>query len=242
MRISLAQAQGHREYQEDRFGVEEFFAGTLIWVADGHGGDQTSRNVSTRLREDWILHDNPNVDTQIKDVFHCLDMQTCEMESGTTLSLVYIPRKAPLIYVAVLGDSPVIVKSGNELFIGPDHNARTNSAERDAAVTRGAVYSGGYVCEPHGEGRGLQMTRALGDHGLGWFLNREPEIRSLPFGNYGDWVLVASDGVLDPTHYHENDADTIAGLINSGNEAPYLVTRALRVPTDDNATAILARV
>lgn len=33
-----------------------------------------------------------------------------------------------------------------------------------------------------------------------------------------------------------------AGLINSGAEAPELVTRATRVPTNDNATAILVRI
>ena len=240
--VSLAQAQGTREYQEDRFGVSHFYGGTLAWVADGHGGEEASEEIAKRIHEKWILYDNANVETQIRDLYRGLDLQTCEMESGAVLSLVYMPRRAPLIYVAVLGDSPVIVKSGSNIFIGPDHNARSNQVERDAAVARGAIYMNGYVCEPHFDGHGLQMTRALGDHGLGWFLNREPEIRSLGFGEYGDWVLVASDGVLDPSHHNTNEGDVIAGLINSGAEAPELVTRATKVPTHDNATAILVRV
>lgn len=236
--ISLAQAQGNRDHQEDCFGIESFFAGTLVWVADGHGGDEASNTVKSWVIQKWILHDNPNPEIQIREFYQDMNLHTDEMEAGTTLSLVYIPKKARLIYVAVLGDSPVLVKSGNEHFVGPDHNARTNVEEREAAILRGAFYDGGYVCS-HYNGPGLQMTRALGDHGL-TFLNREPEIRSLPFGDYGDWVLVASDGVLDPAHH--NKGDVVAGLINSGAEAPELVTRAIRVPTNDNATAILVRI
>lgn len=245
---SQAQAQGHREYQEDTFGIEEFYTGTLVWVADGHGGDAASKEIKNWIHQKWILHDNPNPETQIRELYHSLDLQTCEMEAGTTLSLIYLPKSAPLIFVAVLGDSPVIVKSGNEIFIGPDHNARSNPEEREDAVMRGAIYQGGYVCQPLHTGMypddyspGLQMTRALGDTNLK-FLSHEPEIRSLPFGEYGDWALVASDGVLDPSHHNISEGDVIAGLIDAGAEAPELVTRATRTPTNDNATAILVRV
>jgi serine/threonine protein phosphatase PrpC len=240
MKISMAQAQGNREYQEDRFGVEEFYAGTLFWVADGHGGDEVSNEIADWIRHKWILGGvHPDQERYIREVFRSLDLQTNEMDSGSTLSLVYAPKQAPHIFVAVLGDSPVIVRSSDKIFTGPDHNARSNAEERSQAITRGAVYMNGYVCHPQ-SGRGLQMSRALGDSHLRPYLSREPEIQVLPFGQPGDWILVASDGVLDPSH-HKNESDIVAELVDTGAEAPELVTRAIKIPTHDNATAILAR-
>lgn len=245
MKISLAQARGSRSYQEDTFGIERLFAGTLVWVADGHGGEETSQYVRHNILNTWITKDNDNKEEQIKGTFAALHEATKDIDAGSTLSLAYITRST--VHVAVLGDSPVLVSADGQNYVGPDHNARSNEKERKAAIDRGAIYSGGYVCLPQASyggfidaGPGLQMTRALGDSHLK-FLNREPEIRVLSFGNHGDFVLVASDGLVDPSHHNNAEIDVIAGLIEAGAEAPELVTRATKLPTGDNVTAILVK-
>jgi serine/threonine protein phosphatase PrpC len=241
IRYTHATTQGRREYQEDRFGVEKFTTGTLIWVADGHGGEEASQYVHDHIRTVWRSKDNDDRKQQIKWVFENLNLNTREMEAGTTLSLAFITKD--LIYVAVLGDSPVIIRTGTTSFIGPDHNARSNKAERIMAEERGGIYANGYIWNDTGDlGKGLQMTRALGDVDLAKILNREPEISVLPFGQEGDFTLVATDGVLDPSHYDANEVEVISGLIEKGDEAYDLVSRAVKIPTNDNATAILARV
>lgn len=237
-----ATAQGARDYQEDRFGNLDLYAGTLLWVADGHGGDQASQAIHDEIKSAWILNDHSNPEEQIKGVFRALDARTETVYSGSTLSLVYLPKDKKFIYIGVVGDSPVIVRSGDKIYQGPDHNARTNPEERSQAIARGGVYAGGYVCTRY-DGPGLQMTRALGDREMRFFLNQEPEIHILPFGQPGDWVLVATDGVIDPRHAKgKSEADVIAGLIDGGATAPELVSRAVKIPTHDNATAILVKV
>jgi serine/threonine protein phosphatase PrpC len=236
--------QGNREYQEDRFGIEHLSTGTLIWVADGHGGEGVSQYVQDNLRRIWIAVDNNNRIDQIKSVFSQLHNETWDFDEGSTLSLAFISKDT--VYVAVLGDSPVIVKADVVTFKGPDHNARSNAAERGSAEARGGYYVNGYMWQRterlSGDvSQGLQMTRALGDTKLK-FLNREPEIFFCPFGRPGDYVLVATDGVIDPSHNNSSETNVIAGLIEGGAGAHDLVARAAKIPTNDNATAILVKV
>lgn len=245
LRYTQAITQGRREYQEDRFGVEKFTTGTLVWVADGHGGEEASQYVQDHMYVSWVSADNNDRVAQIKDVFRQFADATANMGAGTTLSLMFFTRDTA--YAAVLGDSPILLKAYDVRFSGPDHNARSNATEREAAIARGGHYANGYVFQPSrgmyvsDAGPGLQMTRALGDVELK-FLNHEPEIFSFPFGQFGDYALIATDGVVDPSHHNSSELDVIAGLIEGGAEAYDLVARAAKVPTNDNATAILVRV
>src|SRR5205085_1169323 len=66
--------------------------------------------------------------------------------SGSTLSAVYISPDKKVAHVAILGDSPVIIRdSRGEWNLSPLHNARTNLEERTAALAQGARYSEGYL-------------------------------------------------------------------------------------------------
>lgn len=246
MKISLAQARGRRSYQEDTFGVEKLSTGLLVWVADGHGGNTVSDHIKKRMPSVWIEKDNDNKPIQMMDVFSQLNNETIFDEEGSTLSVAFITHQT--VHIGVLGDSPVLVSADGLHYIGPDHNARSNERERNDAIARGAIYESGYVCvkQPsygglYDTGPGLQMTRSLGDSKL-TFLNRIPEVRTLSFGNHGDFVLIATDGLIDPSHHHKGTETTdIFSLIEAGAEAPELVTRATKLPTGDNVTAILVR-
>src|SRR5919108_1830794 len=65
-------------------------------------------------------------------------------ESGTTLSLVYVPESRERVYIAIIGDSPVILaRRDGTVHVSPEHNARTNENERKEAILRGGRYNDG---------------------------------------------------------------------------------------------------
>jgi len=243
MKITKATAQGQRPYQEDRFVAFRSASGTVVAVADGHGGTTVSDHVVKRLPTVWRRYAREISDPMklIKSVFHELDLQTAHCHEGSTLSLAYIPAAADTVHVGVLGDSPVIILAANGgLHIGPMHNARSNPTEREAAQKRGAFFDGGYI-RAHWSGHGIQMTRVFGDTELSRVVNREPEVYSRAVGP-DSFLLVGSDGLFDPSHKSvEAAVKSLVLAIAAGAMAQKLVDLALAVPTHDNVTAILVR-
>lgn len=254
--IQSATAKGQRPYQEDAFNVCTHPDGELLAVFDGHGG----ANCSTYLREHFAgkfiamyeeqFSKNQKVlDAEwrrklrivIKTTFRELASETKEMTDGSTASIVWIPRvTVPEAAVAIIGDSPVFIGTKKGAHISPEHNARSNMKERKAAEKRGAFYGGGYLCTSW-NGPGLQMSRALGDRRL-TFLSQTPEIYFKPVR---DFVLVATDGILDPGHTNTEGGkvvDLMVDAIRDGCDAKQLVATAVDdLKTGDNVTAILWR-
>ena len=159
------------------------------------------------------------------------------------MSLVYVPLSLMdgKVWVAILGDSPVIVMDAEgKVDVSPMHNARSNPTERDAAIARGASFDGNYIYAGF-SGPGLQMTRAMGDRELVRVINREPEVYSRIVGP-DSFVLVATDGLFDPSHRNlEPEIATVVDQIQAGASAQTLVDRAIALPTGDNVTAVLVR-
>jgi serine/threonine protein phosphatase PrpC len=246
VRISSASAQGERAAQEDRYVIHHTQHGTLLAVMDGHGGSVVAEVCKDYLAAFWdvsVLTENYDAcrpfDKALTIVAWQLDSVTNEYNSGSTISLVFIPKNGSQIHVATLGDSPVITREPSGVcHVSPSHNVRTNLAERAAAVQRGGVYRDGYIWNGYGDlAEGLQMARSLGDGGMGAVISKEPTVETVPLG---DFVLLGTDGLFDPGH--ENELQAIAHMveiIDQGGEAQALVDRALQVPTGDNATALL---
>jgi serine/threonine protein phosphatase PrpC len=240
MPITVASAQGLRDYQEDRSFTYESELGTVIAVFDGHGGERTAEwlgvNLPSILIEELAVNE-PKL--ALEKTFKRADEATRQNHAGSTATVAFIPNDKLTAYIAVLGDSPVIAKFASGLrHVSPEHNVRTNLVEREAAEERGGIYAGGYICRGF-SGPGLQMGRAFGDSNLGKIISKEPEVYDIPLG---DWLLVCSDGVTDPGHGNMADAVAkIEALIEAGGDAKTLVDRATRIPTGDNATAILWR-
>lgn len=245
--------QGSRPYQEDRFVVirrdTKEVKGWLLGVMDGHGGAEVSEFCEKHIEHYFkILLTKPVMMTDVlRELIHMLNHKLKHMNSGSTVSLVYIHEAndrgdAARAFVAILGDSPVMIRSKSEdLVMSMEHNARTNLAEREAAIQRGAVYSGGYIWDdPYSDMRsGLQLTRALGDSALDKFLNREPEVYSVDLGPES-FVAVMSDGVVDPGHGDQKAiTDHLASIISNGGTAADLVNDALKRRTGDNVTVVL---
>jgi serine/threonine protein phosphatase PrpC len=118
---------------------------------------------------------------------------------------------------------------------------RSNPIEAEAAKAKGGIIANGYLYSGISRG-GLQMSRALGDKHLASVLSRTPDLFTVPFDAKTGWILVASDGLFDPSHELQPHESNIIDLIDQGGSAVDLVEHAVKVPTYDNATAILARV
>ncbi|MCH8860434.1 MAG: protein serine/threonine phosphatase 2C family protein, partial [Thaumarchaeota archaeon] len=192
--ISYATDTGLRPYQEDRFVVcsdgEHTGIKCLMAVMDGHGGSEVSEFLSASLLEYFLTKGEGS----LRETIRSLSDQTSSMHAGSTLSVVVIPKAdETTAYVAVIGDSPVIIRDKEgRIIMSPEHNVRSNTQEREAAITRGAIYEQGYIWDPSG-GHGLQMSRALGDSALSEILNKEPEMYEVELGPES-FIIIGSDG------------------------------------------------
>lgn len=247
MVLTSAASKGSRTYQEDRHLTLNTEDGLIMVVMDGHGDDQCAILLEKKFCDIWDSVFSPEESPELlfRELFNKFDMLTSDMGCGSSMSVAFIPKantgKEDKVHVAILGDSPVLVqKSDGTLHISPEHNVRTNIAERDAAIRRGGYYSNGYICYGP-EGHGLQMSRALGDYDLGKILSRVPEVYTVELG---DWVLVGSDGLISPGH-DESAKQMLADIVRMVEEedvnAKELVDYAVGVPTGDNVSAILWR-
>lgn len=234
LEMTHATHKGQRRYQEDRYmTLRRLVPGeAILAVFDGHGGDECAEYCAANLPS--IVEEVG--DGPLKKVFEILHERTREFHSGCAASIVRIDEDAARIEVGILGDAPVILRprGGERFWVAPEHNIRSNMEEAEKAVERGGVICNGYLYDPVTDA-GLQMSRALGDASLDKVLLREPEIFSFPIGP-GGYVLVASDGILDPAHTSDLMLD-----IQDTDTAESLVEEAVRVPTGDNVTAVLVR-
>jgi serine/threonine protein phosphatase PrpC len=257
--VNVAAEKGNRDYMEDRYISYDKPEGILLAVFDGHGGSEASTYAWGKLAPYFFeslaffkeeFPSEKQVTYALRDAIKQLAVHLADCEAGTTLSAVFIPTEGEMAYTAVLGDSPIIIKSESRdevlgmthftTWVGPDHNVRSNPTERMAAEARGGYCDGAYLYR-NMHSQGLQMARALGDSHLRGVISTEPEINEVPIVGSG-FILVATDGLFDPAHrkFEESKRQVLA-LIKDGADAQYLVDNAVLRDTYDNATAILAR-
>ena len=236
---STATIQGPREYQEDRYFTAGLEQGTLLGVMDGHGGAETAEYLDEHLPSAWVDAFGDvefHAETAMYAAVKRMHEETKNMNAGATLSLVFIPNSENIAYIAILGDSPVILqKPDGTIHLSPEHNVRTNATELDAAKGRGAYVYGGYMSVGY-DGPGIQMTRVLGDAELDPIINRTPEVYSMPLG---DFLIIGTDGLLDPSHSADGKEQCrrFAEMVKSGFNATDIVNSIQ--PPSDNITAIL---
>jgi serine/threonine protein phosphatase PrpC len=169
-------------------------------------------------------------------------------EDGTTASLAFLPNdpegmpvRNKYIFTAVIGDSPIIIRSGENIWRSPEHNVRSNPAEREAAENRGGYVHSGYLfSSTSGHGQGLQMSRALGDKFLRGIISTEAETAAVQVQEDG-YIIVATDGVFDPGHAQGATDDFFKNLHDTANAQSLVDYAVNELKTGDNATAILAR-
>lgn len=241
--ISRYSIRGPRAYQEDRdyVSVRSLSDGTrllILAVFDGHGGSEAAEYAKENFTKLFKPFSSKTVKEDLKFAISQLALDMRNIEAGTTLSVACISSNNEAT-IAIVGDSPVIVIEENgALNISPEHNVRTNPAEAAEAYKRGGVVVNGYVWHPTRE-IGLQMSRALGDSGMQPIVSHEPDIYTVKLGK-DSAVLVASDGLIDPSHKTGSAiTDIILGL-KSGKTAGQLVDM-VAPNAQDNVTAVVWR-
>lgn len=135
--ISVATVKGSRLYQEDRWvnaciklRTIPHGLGRLLGVMDGHGGISAAEKVANNLEASFVealRRNHGAVDKALTETVKRLNEITYNDETGTTLSITYIPDDENRAYVAILGDSPVIIQGHDcRIYLGPIHNVRCN--------------------------------------------------------------------------------------------------------------------
>lgn len=236
--ITTATNQGTRAYQEDHLLVEEVEGGYLLAVFDGHSRDYTANLCRTMCVSLWNLIEG-SIETRLRGLFLQLDAITKKLDAGSTASIVFIPDSLDKIYTANVGDSPIVWKSKNGIRFAPVHNIRTNLPERLAAEKRGGFVLQGYLWKDS-EGKGLQMSRSLGDCELRGVVIQEPDIEEDNLKS-DSWIMLSSDGIAND--YEELMARVCD--IEKGYTAQDLVDSVIasrQGHSCDNVTVILFRV
>lgn len=239
--VTSSMIQGPREYQEDRHFYKRIegpkFYGWLLAVMDGHIGSSVAELCVKEIEGLFNLSDANHTEKALRDLVSALNLKTSNFYEGSTLSVACILESHNKVSVAVLGDSPVIVVDKNgKLHVSPEHNIRSNIEERKAAEKRGGVCSGGYLYTQNGD-QGLQMSRALGDSYLEGVISRKPDIYTI---QNPSWVLVASDGLIDPSHKDsENLYKKIKKYADKRARADDLMQWVTKRGPKDNVTAIV---
>jgi len=236
MIFSAATSNGQRFIQQDRYKVHHTDHGTLVAVMDGHGpeGHVVAAKCADYLAPFWDIGYKGDACAALKQLVGALDSITNEFTSGSTFSAVFLPKDKETAYAAILGDSPIIVGyQGKHMYAEP-HNVRTNLQERQEAIARGGSYENGYIQNINGHG--LQVSRALGDSDFSSIIRKDPEVLTIA---HWDWILLASDGVIDRNENEAEEIDRLAFNIDADTKltAPGLVG----IDTEDNATAVLIR-
>jgi serine/threonine protein phosphatase PrpC len=254
-KISHVDEIGNRDYQEDRMVIVRFnkrnWSGCLLAVLDGHGDSCILTEHCCKIIEENCSLRNFNISEAelfLDELFRQLAEETKGYVSGTTLSATLViekPDRFSRVSVAVLGDSPVVVYDRKRnLAFSPEHNVRSNAEEAQMILTLGGKIKDGYIYDPQAEDfYSLQLTRALGDVFLDRLLSRQPEIYTI---HHPRWILVASDGLFDPSHRKSNDLITkkIMEFAKGSAEASDLVNWAMEknlAELDDNTTAVVWR-
>ncbi|KKS38223.1 MAG: hypothetical protein A3G49_02175 [Candidatus Sungbacteria bacterium RIFCSPLOWO2_12_FULL_41_11] len=239
--ITRAQRRGSRDYQEDYYYFSRMetaeLNGWMLAVMDGHDGKEVAEFCREEIGKLFEIINPDETEPKLRRLVSELNSRTANFQAGSTLSVAVILESHFMASIAILGDSPVVVfdKHG-KLHASPEHNVRSNPEERAAVEKRGGVYSDGYIFTRESN-NGLQLSRALGNAHLNEILSREPDIYTI---SDPQWVLVASDGVFDPSHEHTSHLlEEIKQHAMNNASAEDIVRWAEIRGLEDNATAIV---
>jgi serine/threonine protein phosphatase PrpC len=241
--VTSGSAQGLREAQEDRFHVCRFGErGWLLAVFDGHNGPGTADVAAKRIRDVFArcAEQYGAGPAAVDAAVGAIRDEVADRNDGSSASVVFVDEENDRAYAAVLGDSPIVVRTAtDEMAMASIHNTAANPQDAARAVERGALLVGPYLVDSD-RMEGVNLTRTIGDADL-TFLGRTPESADFALGPRS-FVLVCSDGMftsLAPTP----DAllTRAADLVDAGLGADAMVEDALAAGSDDNVTVLLWR-
>ena len=215
--ISTAQCQGSRLSQEDRFITMNMNYGWLAVVCDGHGLPDATENVILNVANIIHAEYRTAIDKDEKKIFRRvfkkLHELTCDLENGTTVSLVLVKpidrdinnQRQLRATLVSLGDSPLSLLDGGKYTHMPMHTAQFCAVDqRRIEKNKSGHIEGGYLYSNnlHPRAGGIAITRSLGDKKFDSVLSRLPAIKCFDISTEAVIVL-ASDGILKSAEPHK---------------------------------------
>ena len=253
LHVTAHSAAGGRSYNEDRYHVSEHGADPLLAVCDGMGGhaagDVAAELACEVLAQSWAwsaegVDGRPGVslEARILDAVRAADSAIqyrsraraeCRGMGSTIVAVALAalrgtsePRLVGV--VAHVGDSRcyLIHRDGRIVQLTRDHT------HAEALVDSGHIRREDILRAPTRH----VLTRVLG--------HKSAEVERHRFVLCpGDAVLLCSDGLTDAREGRRVLSDEgIAEMVGAGATAEELVAAAVRAGSDDNVTAVLARV
>lgn len=230
---------GRRPRMEDRHVVAHDAGGYLAAVMDGHGGSVAAERAADQLPSRLFAALASGLDARpaFRRAFADLDAAIRFPDCGTTVTACYV--RGQTLTVAHVGDGRVVLVGPREArALTRDHRV-DNRAERRRILAAGGRVQGHYVMR---DGRGLMVTRALGDTAFrpAGVIAR-PEILTRQVTTPGAQLVLATDGIWDVI-----DIATAARVVRTtpdpSSAARALVAAAERAGARDNLTAVVISV
>ena len=191
------QAQGKRQYMEDRIIIKLNKTNCFFSILDGHGGSQCANFMKKNLYPIFVLEKKKfknDIQKSLLNTYLKADNLFLKqnVKSGSTACSLFIDNNTKKFYVANTGDSRIILYDNNRIIqLSIDH--KPDSPKEQHRIYR----TGGFV--KYGRLNGiLAMSRSLGDINLkGNGLSCLPDIISGNIKKQVKYFIIASDGLYD---------------------------------------------
>lgn len=248
--VTAHSAAGGRPYNEDRFHVSEHSEDPILAVFDGMGG-HAGGDVAAELARDalakryaWSSR-SATLESRLVDAVGTAHARIREVASarselrgmGSTVVAVGLVRLVGTSDPRVLG---AVAHVGDSRAYLLHKDGRVVQLTRDHTQAETLIDRGHLLREDIGRSRVRHvLTRVLGHDGNALEVERH-RFTLCP----GDAVLLCSDGLTDCRRdgVRVLPDEGIAKMVGAGATAEELVDAAVRAGSDDNVTAVLARV
>lgn len=239
-RAGLAEMNGWRASMEDSHVVVMRNREAFFCICDGHGGDECSRFIARRLREE-LDSGFPEDDAAVTELALRLDRDflATEQQSGSTSTFVIIkpPEEADGNYflrVGNIGDSRVILGRADGTIVegqGTDGGLTTDHKPDHPNERARIERTGGHVQEVMGVSRvngDLAVSRAFGDAKYKQSggpaqedhpVSAAPELCQLECGPT-DFLLLVCDGISEGDFPNREVVKLAAAKLRQGGDSP----------------------
>jgi serine/threonine protein phosphatase PrpC len=257
---SASSFKGRREYMEDTASHISKDGISVALVCDGHGGDSMSKRCSKELPV-YLLQakskDSIQKALEIRQIIVNFGNATKRTKSGTTVTGIL--DDGDFLYIFNVGDSrtsvhmknvgevfhlksefdgnnvcrSIVSKFNTGFFTTIDHDASLKDEQVRIAGTEGVLVGD----RLNGI---LNVTRTLGDNGIGPGLCHVPDVFWIAKKDIMNPVVMYSDGIYEPIKGDQSDEKKhLIYHIAEKHGAEALVANAYNSGSSDNLTAIV---
>jgi serine/threonine protein phosphatase PrpC len=229
---------GRRPYNEDRVFVHARETDIFVAVYDGHGGDIVSSLLRDRLYPAFRRYlAGMSVEMAMRKSYKEMDEIAASLgipDCGSTAVTCYIRREdgKRVIYTANVGDSEAVLYSNTYFSVLSEIHNEDNETEKRRVERLGGQFLKGYVM---GE---LNMTRAIGDHGIKRYVCSSPSVSKMDMEGDSKYLLLASDGLYDVLEY-KDVYPILSARMPIQEKANRLVQLAYDKGSSDNISVVL---